>query len=28
LVVQDADRPRELRIPLPRIRRANLVWEA
>ncbi|PRQ07496.1 ribosome maturation factor RimP [Enhygromyxa salina] len=27
VVIQDADRPRELRIPLPRIRRANLVWE-
>ena len=28
VVIQDADQPRELRIPLPRIRRANLVWES
>lgn len=28
LVISDADRPRELRIPLSRIRRANLVWES
>jgi ribosome maturation factor RimP len=28
LVLQDIDHPRELRIPLPRIRRANLVWES